>query len=93
MKKLLIALVVLVSVPAIAGEWALVDSSGTVVQVVEAEYAVVQDYLGPNYVNTFGRKVGIGWKYNVFPSSTSFTAPISTATIVCSHPEIEGFCP
>jgi hypothetical protein len=80
MKKLLLALTVVMSVPALAGEWALINSSGTVVQVIVANGAAILDRDDGPWIKTGPKKVGIGWKYDGF----KFAAPRSTFTVVGS---------
>jgi hypothetical protein len=80
MKKLLLALAIIAAVPAVAGEWALLNSSGTVVQVIVADGAAIMDRDDGPWVKASPKKVGIGWKYD----GSKFSAPGSTFTVVSS---------
>ena len=80
MKKIFFAFTIIFAVPVFAGEWALVNSSGTVVRVIVADSAAILDRDDGPWVKTKGKKVGIGWNYD----GSQFSAPGSTYTVVIS---------
>lgn len=76
MNRIIFALAIIAAVPAAAGEWALVNSSGTVVQVIVANGAAILDRDDGPWIKTGKTKVGIGWIYD----GSKFSAPGSTST-------------
>jgi len=79
MKKILLALTLIAGAPALAGEWALVDSSGTVKNVIVADAVTVLNRDDGPWIKTY-KKVGKGWRYD----GAHFSAPGSTSTVVVS---------
>jgi hypothetical protein len=98
MKKILFILTIIAAVPSLAGEWALVDSSGTVVRVIVANGAAMLDRDDGPWIKTGPKKVGIGWTYDgskfnapgsafavaASSGSANYSAPGSTFTVVSS---------
>ena len=81
--KRLLAAICLLALPASAGEWALIDSSGVVKQVIEADYATTQDRDDGPWVKTFYR-VGIDWSCD-YCDGTDFIPPaVSSAPVISS---------
>lgn len=80
MKILFLIVAIVAAIPALAGEWALVNSSGTVVRVIVADGAAILDRDDGPWVKTKGQKVGVGWNYD----GSKFAAPGSTFTVIVS---------
>jgi len=78
MKKILFA-VLLLSQPVSATEWALLDSSNTVVQVIVSDYATIMARPDGPWYRTY-EKVGKGYKLN--GDNIHFTAPVTTTTVI-----------
>lgn len=83
MKNIILALLIVVapSIFAYAGEWALVNSSGVVVQVIEASYAITQDRSDGPWIKTAPQKVGVGYTW----SGSSFTAIYTSSSAIHTH--------